>query len=459
MALETKPPAFTLTQPELQKRLFAAEHKLVILLGSIAPLIPGILHKYAVARLTYEDATHAEAVRLRLGQMRGGKGKEPVLSPQLDAVFEAALRAPSKAALILGIFDVLKRDMARSYSDYLSGTHPLGDLPSRVLLETALEQEQSHLEFGSELAKQLGAGSSDAEWADYLRRRLEAAGGIDGSLSGPEAEGPRPEEEPFELPVMPDWGDHPLRFMNGSDGPNDDVVPYCWDGDARIQRIGIYTWLFHEADVLDYLPPMFHKTQGMPFEFHFDLARHLWDEARHSEGGYRGLQRLGLDPKDSDHPVFIRLATKDLDPVDLYAMMTQGFEAGSFPLKSRIMPMLDSLQDEDLSTFLRYDRADETMHVAFGHKWVPHLAQHLGRSGSLREIVASIKERFAVNVREALEEFPIERTVERARRHSYNRFARELGVPEMEDPGRKEPGISNRVSDQVAPVTDAPPRP
>ncbi|MCI0636211.1 MAG: hypothetical protein L0206_20205, partial [Actinobacteria bacterium] len=269
---------FVLPEVELLKRVFAAERKLLVLVASLPPLIPGVTEKYDLARFAYEDATHAEALRQRIAQMRSGGRREPRLDPALDAVFEAALRGPTNAAIVLGIFGVLKRDVVRTYDAYLAGTHPVGDLPSRVLIQSALAQDTEQIAAGTALADRLGVTDPDREWCAWLRARLLAAGGVDGELKGPPVEdADRPETRPFAYPLLPEWGDHPLRLRLVGDDPASDLLPFCWDGDLRVARVGMYEWLFQEADVLDYLPPMFHPTQGMPFEFQFDLARHLWD--------------------------------------------------------------------------------------------------------------------------------------------------------------------------------------
>jgi hypothetical protein len=426
---------FSIPQATLQRRLFAAERKLLVLIGTLPPLIPGLEDKYALAAMAYEDATHADALRQRIGQLRGPGKREPSLEPRLDAIFEAALRAPSLAALLYGIFGVLKRDLVRAYEGYLVNTHPLGDLPSRVLLEAVLEQEHDAVRAGESMADRLSESVSDHEWADYLLTRLRAAGGVDGLLEGRAAreESDAPESRPFQMPLLPNWGDFPIRFQNGEGGPDEDLHGYAFtaETDLRVVRAGIYNWLFHESDVLDYLPRLFYETQGMPFDFQLDLARHLWDEARHSEAGYRGLRRIGFDPYDSEHPVGFRLGTARMNPVELYAVMTQGFEAGSFPIKATILTRLDELGDPDLSSFLRYDRADETIHVSFGHKWVPVLAQHFGDDRPLKEIVADSIRLFTEEIDRNRNECPIERTLPPDRRLSYNKVARFYGLPSL----------------------------
>jgi len=48
--------------------------------------------------------------------------------------------------------------------------------------------------------------------------------------------------------------------------------------DARVIRLMVYVWLMMELDAVDYLPTLSYDTPDAPFDLHYDLARHLWDE-------------------------------------------------------------------------------------------------------------------------------------------------------------------------------------
>ncbi|MDF2651922.1 MAG: hypothetical protein K0Q73_7727 [Paenibacillus sp.] len=49
---------------------------------------------------------------------------------------------------------------------------------------------------------------------------------------------------------------------------------------------------------------------------------------------------------------------------------------------------------DDLAVeLLRFDLADETLHVSFGHKWVDKLLQHHGDDRSLAEFVSYVKQK------------------------------------------------------------------
>ncbi|MGH8017401.1 MAG: hypothetical protein ACREIA_03790, partial [Opitutaceae bacterium] len=43
------------------------------------------------------------------------------------------------------------------------------------------------------------------------------------------------------------------------------------------------------------LPPGARETPGKPWEYHVDMTRQLWDEARHAMMGEVGFLRAGID--------------------------------------------------------------------------------------------------------------------------------------------------------------------
>ena len=60
-----------------------------------------------------------------------------------------------------------------------------------------------------------------------------------------------------------------------------------------------------EWQVIDQLGCLFFGARGMPLEFYHDVARHTWDESRHSRMGMRRLTEMGFEPfRDFKWPLF-----------------------------------------------------------------------------------------------------------------------------------------------------------
>jgi uncharacterized ferritin-like protein (DUF455 family) len=183
-----------------------------------------------------------------------------------------------------------------------------------------------------------------------------------------------------------------------SEDPRETPIVRAWladpKTDARVIRLMVYVWLMMEMDAVDYLATVFYDTPQAPFDLHFDLARHLWDESRHSAFGYRQLPRLGVDLMTLEHSLELYNILVHLSPPERYAMMTMEFEAGSFPTKAHVMDRVRELNDFEADTLLAFDRNDEQNHVRYGHRWLPEMMALFGETRPVDEFIKATQERF-----------------------------------------------------------------
>lgn len=156
----------------------------------------------------------------------------------------------------------------------------------------------------------------------------------------------------------------------------------------------VYIWLMGEMDAVDYLATVLYDTPAAPFDLHHDLARHLWDESRHSSFGLRQLPRLGIDLGKVEQQVELYHALVALAPHERYAMMTLNFEAGSFGVKGVVMDRLRELDDFETDTLLAFDRNDEQNHVRYGHRWLRTMMAMFGETSEPEDFVERTREKF-----------------------------------------------------------------
>ena len=147
-------------------------------------------------------------------------------------------------------------------------------------------------------------------------------------------------------------------------------------------------------DAVDYLATIFYDTPAAPFDLHHDMARHLWDESRHSAFGYRQLPKLGVDLMTVEHSLDLYNILVQMSPHERYAMMTMEFEAGSFPAKATVMDRIRELNDFEADTLLAFDRNDEQNHVRYGHHWLPQIMALGGETRSVEEFVKATQAKF-----------------------------------------------------------------
>ena len=157
----------------------------------------------------------------------------------------------------------------------------------------------------------------------------------------------------------------------------------------------VYVWLMMEMDAVDYLATIFYDTPEAAFDLHHDMARHLWDESRHSQFGFRQLPKLGVDLMTLEHSLDLYNILVQMPAHERYAMMTMEFEAGSFPTKAVVMDRVRELNDFEADTLLAFDRNDETNHVRYGHHWLPQIMALFGETRPPEEFVQATQAKFA----------------------------------------------------------------
>lgn len=354
--------------------------------------------KYLLCQHVWESAGHARFLRER-GRELTGFGTTETVRDSISRVFTEAVGRNTTDPLVLaaGFYGVLKPALLAAYRHYLKVTDPLADWPSKKLVEEFVADEERHLrEFAPYLK-----GVEAREWKLHLTQALDDLGG----WLGQETRLPLAASymwqhvlTPYTHPATCSRGKYPLcSSVFGFDPKEDPIVrPWLTDPktDARVIRLMVYVWLMMEMDAVDYLATVFFETPSAPFDLHYDLARHLWDESRHSQFGFRQLPKLGVDLMTVEHSLDLYNILVQMPPHERYAMMTMEFEAGSFPTKALVMDRVRELNDFEADTLLAFDRNDEQNHVRYGHRWLPEIMALFGEQRPVEEFVKTTQEKF-----------------------------------------------------------------
>ena len=405
--------------------------------------------KYLLCQHVWEAANHARFLRER-GRELSGFGTTDEVRPSLRQLFNEAVMPADATVALVGFYRVIKPALHDAYRRYLTATHHLADWPSRKLVEEFLVDEARH---AAEIAPYLPvaasaseptsaspvaasasewsahatsvsspvaasaseptcASASASEWSAHLTTLLAAHGGLHSptpplSLSPSPPLSLSPSSAPpllsvtrgYTHPPTPNRGRFPTCSSVFSHDPAETPIVRAWlidpTTDARVIRMMVYVWLMMELDAVDYLATVFYDTPHAPFDLHHDLARHLWDESRHSQFGYRQLPRLGVDLLTLEHSLDLYTILVQMTPPERYAMMTMEFEANSFPTKAHVMDRVRELNDFEADTLLAFDRNDEQNHVRSGHRWLPVMMALFGETRSPEEFVTATRARFA----------------------------------------------------------------
>jgi len=187
--------------------------------------------------------------------------------------------------------------------------------------------------------------------------------------------------------------------------------------------------MLHEMNLPDDQLNWIYWGHYMPWDWHHDISRHLWDESRHGHSGYSRLKDWGLDLHDVGFPPYnnealieaftadesesgqrlsvprqpeldFSLAGEPMSAKDLYeAVFFIGMvaENGHFIVKNESYDDFRDAEDLESAEMMLFDIIDETTHVQYAHRWLPLLAEHAGGSND------GYRER-AVRVRKALQQ-------------------------------------------------------
>ncbi|MDQ8187670.1 DUF455 family protein [Pelagicoccus sp. SDUM812002] len=378
------------------RSIFEVEREFVRTATALICRVGDIELKYLLCQHVWEAAGHARFIRER-GRELSGFGSSETVRPEIREFFEEAVRCEDSMVAVGAFYRVLKQALLAAYQEYLEVTDHLADWPSSKLVEEFVADEKRH---AAEIQPYL-EGVDSSEWETSLESCLKVRGGwleIQAGAAFPDGFEWSYAKVVYKHPEVCSRGKYPICSSVFGYDPESDPIVRSWiedpATDARLVRLTIYVWLMMELDAVDYLSTIFYDTPDAPFDLHYDLARHLWDESRHSQFGYRQLPKLGVDLSKLEHSLDLYNILVQMSPPERYAMMTMEFEAGSFPTKAKVMDRVRELNDFEADTLLAFDRNDEQGHVRYGHRWLPEIMKLFGETRPVAEFVEATKKRF-----------------------------------------------------------------
>jgi hypothetical protein len=359
---------------ELLRRLGRIERRVSLVLAVHLSSVPEWEVKCGLALQLWQDTEHCAWMRERVAQMR----KPPHYldradDPALEAFFEELIRSRTTRELLTGLYAVLKPSVVAAAEAYRERASPLADQPTFRLLRFAAIEERDQIEWGRQALAALGG--EDAEWRAHLDAYLRAAGGADGRAeSEPGVPAPRAPEplEPARVPRR----DERFPQLWGSRGraPAPDAPI-----DERVMRL--FYVRSGEMELAEMLALALFEWPDAPFDVHRDLARHLWDECRHSMLGEAALESRGIDWRSLPQPISLAAYPGTaLEPKQRYALI-YGIEAplmrreadsdttAGIPASKPAQYELAVESGDPLAALVQnFDWADEVLHVQLARR-------------------------------------------------------------------------------------------
>lgn len=370
----------------LNRYRFVAHEGMLILAGWL-PKAETFELKCEMGRALWESAQHVNALFLRLREIQSPAFQKPS-DPALVTLLAELLHAPDEFSLALALYRVVTPSLIRALESHETATFPNSDQPSVHVIKHALLDLRAQLERIEPLlvqAEQAGKITAAARaWEKYARRLLAAAGGI----SGLEERAPAPTSAPacrvtFQAPREAGRDE---RFTNRA-ADFSAMPPEEAYQEHTVEEFERYSTEMLAAETVALV--MF-LVKGMPWEFQYDTARHIYDEVRHCLMGYEWMRGHAMDPFQSPQYLHVFKWRSQFPPVMQYCMLTMGNEVHAFPYRHRRVEAHQKSGDRLSEQFVRYDIADETQHVRFGNRWLPELIKLVGEKRPLKQYTADV---------------------------------------------------------------------
>jgi len=387
-----------------------ATHRLICAWGrGIAPWFD----KSAIHRHVWDQAECVRRLRERVAQFPGGKPDAPV-SSRLEKLANLILLAPHLNDALDGIYELLLKALVTAYGEYSSHAHPVHDAPTVALLHE-INQIKSQEFLWYRDYRRRHPHTTNLAYRTAVERAIAECGGFHAALplpagdSGAQPAGARTDFKYAKFSAR----DVPIR-------PKHDFMSYVRvDFPTSLEARRLF-WGFGymmEKNLPDDQLLWIYDGHYLPWEWHHDISRHLWDESRHGDSGYSRLRDFGIDFDDVGFPGYdqslripvLEAAAKEhgitldqafldypkyLDPVlsDTHITRAQMYEhvfsigmvaeTGHFIVKQEAYGDFREGQDLESAEMMLFDIIDETAHVQYCHKWLPLLAELAGVDNS-----------------------------------------------------------------------------
>lgn len=327
--------------------------------------------KAAVGQQMWESALHWGIWRERVGQLRAHEHRiESHADGALYDLFQELLRSQNDLEYAVGLYAVILPAYQAALQRYRAETNPLVDQPTVRAIGHVLLDLDAHLAFGQSVlaAIQPADGPELAAWQEHLTAYLEAAGGIDGtqamrptySLPAPRSDG--------EFRIAPSFA-RDSRFTTSLPKINP------WNEEAIPDHLLSKMWVrAQEMTAAELCASVLYEWEDLPYEGCVDLARHCWDETRHSLFGQAALEAEGIPLTALPSWVGYAKHTLPAPPQKRYSHLAIATEGGvmAYPggKRGEWEWCKDLAQHPLMTTYQDFDWADEVTHVRYGREWL-----------------------------------------------------------------------------------------
>jgi hypothetical protein len=318
---------------------------------------PRLEVKYALGDHIHDDARTLTKIKRRLYELRTPSDYPGAPDAELAALLDRAEGADSPTEYLAIAYGELKPALIAATRIHLDTLDPLLDEPSLRLLTQLLHRQERHV-------TELPARPAELPFADLgaLPIRLRETRPL--RILPPLDE---PARDAF-VRVTPE-GDTYLSdelYVNGEENH----VPI----DPEEQKHFFHGLMDAELCAAELMARNSHEHPEMPWDFHVDMARQIWDEIRHAEVHDR-LMTTELDCHWGDYPIGFGYfkSIYALDLLARLALFNGTSEQKAMWRHSHRRKVLLERGQASVARVFDYLLADEVPHVHNGVRWGSYL--------------------------------------------------------------------------------------
>lgn len=337
---------------------------------------PRLEHKIDLGQMSYEDALHADTLRRRAAELTPAT-EAPLQPPDLTPLEQFCNEVANARTLVerlVGAFQVVKPALLKAYQRHLEAIDDLLDGPTSVLLRPLIAAETEHVAWGEAALQAVAAEAGQAQRGAVWKQHLEAAWQAIGGLGDEPAPGSAPEYRQATTPV-------PETAFPARDGRHrlvsveDYRVASMGETPNEVVRHLLYQNTYGEMEAEDLLGQLLAHTPELPWKMRLDLARQMWDEARHAEMSWRRMEELGgpPDPLPPVPPLILTVVGDAVDPLERLIVLQRAIEGRVTERhRYRVVHLARDLNDPQTARLFEYIVADERSHIA-NSTWIDRL--------------------------------------------------------------------------------------
>lgn len=323
----------------------------------------------------YLCAEQVTLLRRRVSEMREPPlGLDRIPHAGLEQLLDEIVAAPTTHARLWGMYTVALPAVLEACTRLQAHAHPLADAPTvRIakLMHFELSEVVSVGQASCDVLIDAALREELAPWSEELAQCLLAAGALDGTLPlGPPLPNARYSREPYV------FCSEPQRDARFQDSFNAGVNPEAFLYDERFapqdKTLMMHYKRLRELDVPEMMASILVELREQePWEFHYEMTRQLWDEARHAMMGEVGFASLAIDW--SQIPInftWSRNLNAQLDARERHGVL--------FFIEQGLMPRTGKRYEWEVGLasgqplsglFQDFDWADEVLHAQIGRRW------------------------------------------------------------------------------------------